>query len=202
MDLIDRIQPWLAIGIGLLFACVGYYLYHSLLKIYGILFGLVLGFLAVSFINPSPGAWWSLPLLFLLPGLGAVLGYVLAKPFHLVLLFLNCGIAVGLLLSFVSMLVMDHGLLQLLCAIVGFVVGGCLALRYEVGLMTLCTALFGTLLVIYGLDLLGWQALLNQTNAQPTVLGALAYIVLALIGIMIQMRIHKSPGGTRLRGNL
>jgi asparagine N-glycosylation enzyme membrane subunit Stt3 len=171
--------PILVIAIGLAVLALG-----KRLAVLGAAVGALLG---VGLLNLFPGSATPLTVL-LIPGLLAVIGFFVAGfakgIVDIVLLVLGALAGAAIVLGFLNLFNLTTGLIVLLLAVLGGVVGLVLVRRFKDWAMIILAGLIGGLLVTRGLTI--WLPFLQGA------IGTLLVIVLAGVGIAYQGGFTKS----------
>jgi hypothetical protein len=174
--------------LGLFFALAGAPAYRASPKGYGAVLGAAVG-LALGGLAAHPAA------LALAPLVGGVLGAMSARPFTAGAVILTGGLAgAGLVVYPIAAVFPDSKIPECSAGLIGLLLGGTLAARYEHAVLATLTALWGTVLAGAGLNGVGVEALYLGPRAGDFVAstaGAALRVAVFAAGIAIQLSLAR-----------
>lgn len=179
----DALGALLAVGLGLLSCFFGFRLFRVILALLGFLLGFSLG-LALFGGDQQVTAII----------VGIILGIVGAAIFY-ALYFIGVALSGAVLGAFLAVTLMsalniDINALGVVLVVVGIILGTVIALAINKLMIILSTALSGAGGVIYGAAyfLPGLFLTIRQNSVSPTLVGGIAWLMLAIAGIVYQYR--------------
>ncbi|MCB9456603.1 MAG: DUF4203 domain-containing protein [Anaerolineaceae bacterium] len=177
----------LAAGIGLLSCFFGFRLFRIILALLGFLLGFSLG------LTLSGGDQQVTAII-----VGIILGIVGAVIFY-ALYFIGVALSGAVLGAFLAVTLMsalsiDVNALGVVLVVVGIILGAVVALAINKLMIILSTALSGAGGVIYGAAyfLPGVFLTIGANSVSPTLVGGVAWLILAVAGIVYQYRENKN----------